>query len=136
MHGLRGEPDTMIQILPIQEQVDRYGLRPDGSRKGAGYFGQLSEADDPECYTTELPIWVPGPIAWDLNPERPLPAPHRQLIPLVVPTLTRGELAHLVAGGDPTLKMKHNAIVYACTRLANGQSPFAQMGEQRPIPED
>ena len=136
MNKLRGEPDTMIQTIPIQEQVDRYGLRPDGSKKGVGFFGQVSEVDDLECYTTELSIWVPGPIAWDLNPGQPTPAPHPQLIPLVVPTLTRGELAHLVAGGDPTLKMKHNAIVHACTRLANGRSPFAQFGEQHPLPED
>ena len=57
-----------------------------------------------------------------------------RLIPSIVPTLTKSELDYLLDGGKPTDEIVHKAQEYAMKRMREGKSPFAQPGEQFPLP--
>lgn len=89
----------------------------DGTPKGLGYFGEIARTDEPDVFSTELSTQVD-----DL------------LFPLIVPTLTREELAHLVDGGSPTKGIVEKAYRFAIQRTKDGKSPFAGPGEQHPLP--
>jgi hypothetical protein len=123
---LRGYPGHLIVSVPTGERIAAYGLRENRTLKGPGYFGEVANSDDPDLYATELPIRSRVRDEFD----RPI------WIPLVVPTLTREELAHLVDGGDPTKEMVQKAVEYALWRRMNKKSPFAVLGEQVPLPHN
>jgi len=110
---LRGDPTELIPVPHTRIT----GVREDGSAKGYGYFGPLALVDEEECYTTELPYNI-GTGWW---------------IPLVVPTLTRAELTHLVSGGRPTRGMLHKAMTHAQHRYTLKLPAFATL-EEKPHP--
>jgi hypothetical protein len=58
----------------------------------------------------------------------------RLLFPLLVPSLTAEEIAHLVDGGAPTRAIAEKAYAHAQQRRAAGQSPFADVGDQVTLP--
>jgi hypothetical protein len=107
----------------LKDSVSRIDLAPYGLRhsgegaKGNGYFGPMRGR---EGVVTEL-------SAEDDDGE----------YPLVVPTLTREELDHLLSGGEPTEMIYNKARSYAEKRKGAGKSPFADPSELRyPMPED
>ena len=83
--------------------------------KGLGYFGELKRPDG--MVSTELSIGV----EFDGKETE---------IPSLVPTLTKDEINHLLAGNEPTEQIVDKAVVHAKERMAEGKSPFAQEGEQ------
>jgi len=90
-------------------------------KKGLGYFGQLKRPDG--YVSTELSIGVTGPeFNWKETE-----------IPALVPTLTRAEIDSLLAGDEPTPAIIEKAKQHALMRIKGGLSPFAQLGEQRPL---
>lgn len=89
-----------------------YGVRPDGTPKGRGYFGELPRTDDPSMISTEL--------SEDMELDG-----QTILYPLIVPTLTRDELAVLLAGQPPTDAIRQKAQAHAIERLKLGRNPFA-----------
>ena len=94
-----------------------YGLRHGGNgAKGLGYFGPLATADG--GYATEI-------SADDESGQ----------FPLLVPTLTREELAAILAGNDPTDGVYAKARAFAAQRRAAGKSTFRESDEfQYPLP--
>lgn len=91
-----------------------YGQRADGSEKGEGFLGELKRPDGD--VSTELSIGVNiGNKEMD--------------IPMLVPTLSKEEVKHLLDGGRPTDAIVQKAVQHAKTRMAAGQSPFAQKAE-------
>jgi hypothetical protein len=111
-----------IYPQPPGNQGVNSGLRPDGAPKGLGYFGPIQRPDGK--ISTELTIGLP------IN--------GRQMdVPMLVPTLTREEMDHLLSGGTPTLEIAQKAGRFALERLRAGKSIFAEPGEegQTPIPE-
>lgn len=113
---LRGDPHELIAV----PQTRIHGYRENGSPKGTGYFGPLALVDEEEIYTAELPSKIGTGV----------------LIPLVVPTLTRAELTHLVAGGRSTPTIKDKAWAHAQHRLAQGLDPFCTLEEiPHPLPD-
>lgn len=107
----------------LKDSVSRIDLAPYGLRhsgegaKGNGYFGPMRGR---EGVVTEL-------SAEDDDGE----------YPLVVPTLTREELDHLLSGGEPTEMIYNKARSYAEKRKGAGKSPFADPSELRyPMPTE
>lgn len=100
-----------------------YGKRIDGTNKGAGFFGEIptrSSAHD-ETYMTELSA----------------SATHNGktvVYPLIVPTLTYEELEALQDGETPE-SVDKKAFTHYLQRVTAGKSPFAGLGEQRPVPQ-
>ena len=92
-----------------------------GREKGPGYFGALKRPDG--MISTELSIGVTGPEYGNKETQ----------IPLLVPTLTRNEIAYLLSGKEPTPEIIKKAEIHAQIRLSKGLSPFAQAGP--PLPE-
>ncbi len=87
-----------------------YGLRPDGSKKGRGFFGELKRPDG--NVSTELSVGV-GFDDQDME------------IPTLVPTLTRSEINHLINGGEPNDAIVRKAVQHARSRIASGKGVFA-----------
>ena len=92
-----------------------YGKRTDGSKKGDGYFGALKRPDG--AVSTELSVGV------NLDGEE-------REIPLLVPTLTKGEIDHLLSGKAPTKEIIRKSVEHARARLSNKQDPYAGAGER------
>ena len=97
-----------------------YGKRPDGTPKGIGFFGEIKRPDG--MVSTELSA--------GFNFGR-----GETLAPLLVPTLTREEIDHLISGKQPTTLIFNKAADFAKKRLGEGKSPFAAEGELYPMPE-
>jgi hypothetical protein len=110
---LRGEPTELIPV----PHTRIYGVRDDGTPRGYGYFGPLAHLGEEACYATELPIRAGTGLS----------------IPLLVPTLTRDEISHLVSGGRATSTIREKAREHALLRLALGLSPFCTLTEP-PLP--
>jgi hypothetical protein len=91
-----------------------YGNRPDKTKKGLGYFGEL-ERPDGTGVMTEYSIGVP------INGEE-------MDVPTLVPTLTPDEIRlilHLQEGEDMPRSIVHKAIDHAHQRLSEGKPIFA-----------
>jgi hypothetical protein len=95
-----------------------YGQREDGTAKGKGWMGEIPMQDGRSM--TELSIGV----NFD-GKER--------LIPSIVPTLTKDELAHLSSGGDVTDSIVDKAVEHAKMRIQAGLSPFV---DEKPTPDN
>ncbi len=79
------ERDALARELGLVAPAD-YGKRPDGSKKGRGYFGEIKRPDG--AVSTELSVSV----EFDGK---------EQEIPLLVPTLSRSEIDRLIGGERP-----------------------------------
>lgn len=95
-----------------------YGKREDGTDKGPGFLGPMQRPDG--RVSTELSIAV------NLDGKE-------TLIPSLVPTLTPSEVQSLLTmkqGEHPSQQIVQKAAAFAQQRIARGQSPFFQAGEQ------
>lgn len=108
--------------------VDRstWAPRADGSKKGDGYFGLLTRPDG--RVSSEISYGTTDVTGQEME------------IPLLVPTLTAQEVQTLLKADLSKPKMVPPAIVakavdFAKQRVAAGKSPFAQAGEQQPVPD-
>jgi len=103
--------------MPLGDLTGDYGLRhdPRDGRKGKGYFGPLTNSNgDP---MTELSVGDGG-----------------REYPSLVPTLTKGELDHLLNGGEMTDEIRFKAKAHAALRGQRGKSVWAQPNEVYPLP--
>lgn len=116
-----GAPESadVSVVQPSAEEMATWPKRADGSDKGLGYFGVMKRPDG--AVSSELSIGV--------NLEG-----REMEIPLIVPTLSRNEVKHLLDGGKPSSEMVDKAVAFAVQRMQSGQSPFAGQGEQAPLP--
>lgn len=105
---------------PTPQAQPGYGNRLDGTPKGMGYFGELKRPDGK--VSTELSVGV------NLDGQE-----HE--IPLLVPTLSREEIDHLLKDGEPTPEIMNKAVEFARQRMQQGRSPFAGEGEPIPLPQ-
>jgi len=80
--------------------------------KGKGYFGMLPSS---EGFSTEISATDDRGMSF----------------PLLVPTLTQQEVNYLLQGGEPTEDIYNKAMMWAESRQASGQSPFAAPTELR-----
>lgn len=103
-----------------------YGNRPDGTKKGSGFFGEIKRPDG--NVMTEISIGV------GLNGKE-------TQVPLIVPTLTKQEMDYLLKN-DPKSKNFMNkmpptiidkAVDHAVGRIKAGRSPFADPND-KPVP--
>lgn len=104
-------------------QPTDYGKRVDGTPKGLGFFGEIKRADDPKMISTELSA------TFEI-------AGKTVLMPLLVPTLSRDEINALVSGDkNATKEIYDKAFQHGIARIQAGKSPFADTGEQVPLPQ-
>lgn len=99
-----------------------WGYRGDGSAKGKGHFGPL---DTGEGDTVATELTVDATIAGK-----------KMGIPLIVPTLTRDEINHLLSGGGITDDIYNKAVEFAQQRVSAGKSPYADGLEAAPLPQE
>lgn len=115
------QPFAIERIDTSKMDVSKWGQRADGTAKGVGYFGALKRPDG--GFSTELSAGV------DFG--------HGEVeIPLLVPTLSRAEVAHLLKGGEPTDAIFEKAERFAIDRMKSGKSPFAAKDELYDVPEE
>jgi len=93
-----------------------YGKRPGGTKKGLGYFGPLKTKDGKHV-STELTIGV------DFGQGE-------EDIPLLVPTLTKAHIEHLLSGKPATDEMVDIAAEFALARKRAGLSVYAAPEEE------
>jgi hypothetical protein len=106
------------KVDATQEDRSTWGKRPDGSEKGAGFFGVLKRPDG--GISTEISVGLPiGGKEMD--------------VPTLVPTLTEDEknwlLTHDIKEKIPDSIMK-KAKAHAEKRIKAGKSPFASIEEE------
>jgi hypothetical protein len=94
----------------LVQEAHEYGNRVDGTKKGVGYLGELKRPDGK--VSTEISVGVDFG-----NGETE--------IPLLVPTLSKDEIDHLLAGKKETPEILDKAVKHAIDRLKSGKSPFA-----------
>ena len=119
MGGLLGEI-MQAPTRPSKERMATYGNRPDGTPKGAGYFGEIPHPKKPGVFSTELSIGV------NFDGEE-------TQIPLLVPTLSRQDIDAVIAGKD-TDAIVRKAVDHAKMRLQQGKSPYAAPDEFYDLP--
>jgi hypothetical protein len=108
-------PGLISDRLPKSSQTD-YGTREDGTPKGNGYFGPLPMQTGKDEVATEL--------SRDSEVDG-----KRMLYPLLVPTLKREQIDHLLNGGEPTREIDDAAFDHAMKRIKEGKSTFAHPDE-------
>ena len=114
---------------PVILQRNNGNLRPDGTPKGKGFFGEIKRPDGK--VSTELSI-----SSGDIIPGKEV------LIPTMVPTLTNAEVSYLLSGKyNPKARqgmddvISRKAIDFARKRAANKQPFFATPQEEgRAVP--
>jgi len=121
-YGITANPQEYL------EDGTGQGLAPSGMRhgsmqpKGKGYFGVLSRPNDDSSST-------------ELSSEFTFKNKKVEY-PLIVPTLSKGELNHLLSGEEPTNKIYDKAESWAKSRIKKGLSPFSGNNELRiPTPK-
>ena len=97
--------------LDARNKLPKYGLRPDGTKKGNGWLGKMKMTDGSNQDMTEYSI-TDGLGGKDI------------LMPSVVPTLSRDEVNYLLGGGKVTPEITNKAIEHAKERMRQGLSPF------------
>lgn len=97
----------MDMITTPQSGIAPYGLRHSGEGvKGKGWMGLLSRPD--------------GGVSSEISSEDNVGE-----FPLLVPTLSKTEVNHLLSGKDPTDEIMQKAIQWAEFRRSQGLDPFA-----------
>jgi hypothetical protein len=116
-YGTDGEGQTMTPTpTPDSGYGPRYGS---AAPKGLGFLGPLQRPDGSVMTEYSIGVTLDG---------KPME------IPSIVPTLTKQELATLLAlpdGAPPPKSVIDKAIAYARDRLAGGYDAFAGPGEQQ-----
>ena len=102
--------------------MSSYGKRADATEKGKGFYGEIPSTDG-KSFSTELGanMTVDGK---DVH------------FPLIHPGLSKQELQDLADGKKPSRDLVNRALDHAMKRKAEGKSPFAEDGEQQPLPND
>jgi hypothetical protein len=107
--------------MPVPSLLDNSSINKQLIKrdKGLGFFGKLKRPDG--FVSTELSIGV--------NLEG------KEIeIPTLVPTLTITEINWLLKGNKPTKRIVDKSVAHALMRRKFGKSPFADLGEQLPLP--
>jgi len=106
-----------LSMRETQEGLAPHGMRHSGEGvKGSGYFGYLPASDG---YATEMSAENEGGE-----------------FPLLVPTLSKEEIEHLLAGNSPTDEIFRKAVEHAERRKKEGKSPYADpTGLKHPVPK-
>jgi len=105
-----------------EEGLAPYGLRNSGEgAKGKGYFGALPNKE--------------GGVSTEISSEFTYKGKNVEH-PLIVPTLNKAELDHLLSGKEPTEAIYSKAQAFAKKRIDEGKSAFAEPTEMRyPTPD-
>ncbi len=116
--------DELGNVIGVDEEtLERFSVprqdedvRPDGTRKGKGFLGELRRPDGKVSTELSIDVEVDG---------------QRMLIPMIVSTSTQNEINSLLNNEEPTKEIIDKAVSHAIGRINRGLSPFAQEGEQR-----
>ena len=95
------------------------GARVSDGQKAYGFFGKLVRPD--------------GGISTELSFDFDYGGKNIHA-PLLVPTLGRQEIDHLLSGRPPTEEIYNKAIEHATQRIGKGMQPWANPFEMYPVP--
>jgi hypothetical protein len=111
-----------LRIDSTENGIAPYGLRNSGEgAKGKGYFGALPNKE--------------GGVSTEITSEFEYKGKNVEH-PLIVPTLNKAELDHLLSGKKPTETIYSKAEAFAKKRIDEGKSVFADPTELRyPMPD-
>src|SRR5690348_16346880 len=98
----RYEMEQQAQQPPMQAAPD-YGLRPDGTKKGSGFYGPLPSKD---------PRYPKGTVSTELSADTDVNGKNLSF-PLLVPGLSRKEIDSLLSGERPSDAIYDKAIGHA-----------------------
>lgn len=115
------------QTRPTPEQVKTYGNRPDGTPKGAGYFGEIAN-----------PYLPPGNFSGEKTIGINLGGKDIS-IPTLVPTLTTQEIRAVLQAKDAKdipEPIVRKAVEHAKLRMQQGKPIYATPDEYSPLPKD
>lgn len=115
----QGGARPMMPPAIKDRSVDPSMFRPDGSRKGMGFLGQMPFHDGRT--STELSIGV------NLGGKQ-------TEIPSLVPTLHPDEIQHLLRGGEMTPSIVQKAVEHARMRMQQGRPVFADDQDKPAMP--
>jgi hypothetical protein len=104
----------------LAQTTANYGNRVDGTAKGNGFFGPLLRPDGS----------ISGELSFGFDY-----GDKNHLAPLLVPTLNRDEIDHLLGGNPPTREIYDKAIQHAIERMRVGKPLFAAPNEVAILPK-
>jgi len=118
----KGRIDEAYASLFGEPEAPSYGARADGTQKGAGFYGEMGRPDG--NISTEISVGV------NMDGKE-------TEIPLMVPGLSKSEMDYLLNTDPASPEFQRNlppsildkAVSHARSRIAQGQSPFAQANE-------
>ena len=102
-------PQQAMTDIPMSIGNKNYGARIDGTPKGGGFLGELKRPNGKVSTEISIGVHFDG---------------KEQLIPTLVPTLTKSEIKYLLGGGKPTDAIIGKAVIHARERLSKNISPF------------
>lgn len=119
----------LVKVAPRGMRYEEKAGAP-MSAKGTGYFGPLPSNEVNEDEPTNYALY--RTVATELSAHDD----QGRGYPLIVPTLSKKELNHLLEGKKPTDEIYRKAEGHAEMRRLSGKSPFIEQGElRRPMPE-
>lgn len=113
---LKAKADSIVNN-PAEAEENSFGKRNDGTLKQNGFLGVLSMTDGSNKKATEMSMGI------NLDGKE-------TEIPMLVPTLSKQEVDHLLLGNEATSQIRQKAIDHAIKRMRQGQSPFANNTEK------
>ena len=137
---LKDEPKF---ISPDRWSPNMRDVREDGSLKGYGYLGLLQRQDNPKGFSSEISIGItPKEVGYDPEKHKDyklIDSENGQYlsVPLMVPTLSKKEINHLLSTPEDQLDDAHpimksirtKAVDFAKSRMKEGKPLFAEESE-------
>jgi hypothetical protein len=126
--------ETIRDITPKLNKGGGLGLKRDSAEEGLAPFRHGGEGAKGKGYFGALPT-TDGRVSTEISSGFEYKGKNVEH-PLIVPTLNKAELDHLLSGKEPTEAIYSKAQAFAKKRIDEGKSTFAEPTELRyPVPD-
>jgi len=126
--------ETIRDITPKLNKGGALGLKRNNAEEGLAPFRHGGEGAKGKGYFGALPT-TDGRVSTEISSGFEYKGKNVEH-PLIVPTLNKAELDHLLSGKEPTEAIYSKAQAFAKKRIDEGKNPFAAPTELRyPVPD-
>jgi len=126
--------ETIRDITPKLNKGGALGLKRNNAEEGLAPFRHGGEGAKGKGYFGALPT-TDGRVSTEISSGFEYKGKNVEH-PLIVPTLNKAELDHLLSGKEPTEAIYSKAQAFAKKRIDAGKNPFAEPTELRyPVPD-